>query len=95
VLVNRESLAKEFNDVSLEIKLLETRREGLRKQIQTIGSFTAGPYTVLVESQTRKTLAGIYQVAMVVGMETLEQAGLIKETTFNVIRVSINKGESK
>lgn len=89
--MKREDLAKAYNDVSLQIKILEAQRDNLRGMIRDIGGFSAGPWVVSVEDKTRRSLAGLAEVTDAIGEKVLEKHGLIRESTYQVIRVSAKK----
>jgi len=86
VKVTEEMLA-ELVKLEAEIKAAAKRVDEIKAACKEKGTFSTVHYVVVVSEVHQTRLEGLEKVAAVVGRETLEGAGLIKEISFQTVKV--------
>ena len=87
--MKKNELAAKYYQLTQAISQMEKEREALKEMLHSEGSFSTREYMVEIEERARESLAGIKQVAEVVGEDTLRNADLIKIITYKTIRVML------
>lgn len=84
--VTDEMLA-ELVELESRIKAAAKRVEEIKAACKERGTFSTVNYVVIVSEISQTRLEGLEKVSSVIGRETLQSAGLIKEISFQTVKV--------
>jgi len=82
-----ENKALRLEEIRAQKKALEKEEESLKKYFLELGSVTLNTVSVLIKEQSRSGMASVDECAAVYGRQALEQAGLIKTTTYKTVTI--------
>lgn len=82
-----DAVLKELVELEAKAKELASRIDEIKSACKEKGSFGTANYVCVVSTQSRTGLAGLKDVAAVVGQKILEQNNLIKTTEYKVVKV--------
>lgn len=85
--MKNNEIAAKYYELTRMIAEMEKQRESLKELIHDRGNFSTKDFMVEVQERSRESLAGIKDVAAVVGEDTLRNNGLIKMINYKTIRV--------